>query len=157
MNRLKWRPRPELTPKKITPLIMRFCQDVCPGSRPYYVATAEVAGTRVNRCFDNCDVAAQAFGGKSLYGWDITIVSGHHLTAEFHAIWEHDGQRACITPHSRSRSRILFLPDPARGERLVRDLDVPATMFRRLKTFAGDDAIVYGSLEEFYAGQICEI
>lgn len=103
-------------PTKIDNRILAFCRQICPTSRPQYVPVRPAAGSKIRDCHRNVEKYVQRMGGEQVYGWEISILPGLFLEAQFHSIWlAPNGQLVDITQEDYGHTRILFLRDPHRS------------------------------------------
>lgn len=111
------------TPRTISPQAREFCEEICPGSEPFYVEVQPVLGARVSDCHLNVPQHIEATGeGVARYGWIIWELPDYLIEAEFHCNYEdRNGRVIDITPKQDGEEQVLFLPDPVRrfrGERV---------------------------------------
>jgi hypothetical protein len=103
------------TPSSITPVIVALCEELVPGSRPFFMPVKPVVGALANMCFVNVAAQIDELGGEIRHGWKIGEIPGVMIEAVFHGVWrDPSGRLRDITPIDEPTGRILFLPDPVR-------------------------------------------
>jgi len=98
------------TPKRITPEISAFCEEIAPGEHPVYVFVQPEGDCSIRDCFWNVRRKIERDGGNTQHGWIIWEWPSVSLEAEFHAVWRSpEGAYTDITPKEDGEKRILFL------------------------------------------------
>lgn len=102
----------EITPVRVTQLIVDFCTSITSDSSPEYIDVCPAPLALPNECFNNVRRIIKQYGGSMCLGWAIWQRGNMLLDAEAHAIWNApNGELIDITPHSYNEKRILFLVD----------------------------------------------
>lgn len=99
------------TPKKIDRNVRNFCFDINPDAKPVFVDVRPEPDCTVNECFHNVLLQIRRHGGSSLVGWAIWYLAERFIEAEFHCVWQLDGELLDITPKKNRERRVLFVPD----------------------------------------------
>ena len=98
-------------PRKITPAILKLCQEINPDAEPVFVLENPHPAATPLQCFYNVQEKIKREGGSIVYGWAIWEWRRVFVEAEHHAVWEKDGEWIDITPKDQRARKILFLPD----------------------------------------------
>ncbi|OSI10059.1 hypothetical protein [Neisseria zoodegmatis] len=91
-------------------VINQFCTSLSE-EKPIYVEVILENGAEANECFHNVLKHIEKHGGEMALGWAIWELPTLYVEAEFHAVWEKNGQYINITPKNEVQRRILFVPD----------------------------------------------
>lgn len=116
---------PPHCPTTITPAIRQFALELGGTSDPEYVEVHPQPFARTSKCYANCYLAQQVFGGKSVLGFMIWSTNDVMLTAEHHCVLKRaDGRLVDVTPDPLRVKRILFvrtsqLATPASIEEII--------------------------------------
>ncbi|MHB0958247.1 MAG: hypothetical protein ACYC0X_12275 [Pirellulaceae bacterium] len=101
---------PPICPTTITPAIRQFAHELGGASEPEYVEVHPQPFAENARCYDNCFLAQQLFGGEPVLGFIIWSTSDVMLTAEHHCVLRQvDGRLIDVTPDPIAVKRILFV------------------------------------------------
>lgn len=104
------------TPAAITPEVLKFAEQLSPGSHPVFLEPQPVAGARSMECYDNVDKHVAGNKGRKQHGWLIWQCGESFLEGEFHAVWrDAEGNLVDVTPPPDREARLLFLPDDTRA------------------------------------------
>lgn len=103
------------TPPRISPAILRFCEELNPSERPEYLPVRPEPHADLDECFFNVRTKVERDGGQIEFGWAIWEWPSTFIEVEFHSVWRSpDGDRVDITPKKDNETRILFLRDSNR-------------------------------------------
>ena len=106
----------QLPPQHIDSRVLAFCERLCPSSRPQYVLVKPQPGAKLLDCHNIVKEKVRVDGGRQVFGWQISEVTGIHLEAQFHSIWESPtGEFLDTSPEEFGQPAILFLEDPHRS------------------------------------------
>lgn len=101
---------PPHCPTTITPAIRQFALELGGASEPEYVEVHPQPFARTSKCYANCYVAQQVFGGEPVLGFMIWSTNDVMLTAEHHCVLKRaDGRLVDVTPDPLRVKRILFV------------------------------------------------
>jgi hypothetical protein len=104
-----------VTPDRHSAVFHALCAELVPGMEPVWLDVVPVVHAVPLECFDTVRRQVEAYGGESVFGWQVWEWPGLFLEAEFHAVWRTpDGQLRDITPKPAPVAMIAFLEDPSR-------------------------------------------
>ena len=92
--------------------VIRFCESIYPGMKPFYVPVQPEPGFWPLQCFSNVSKKIEMSDGEAVRGREISQLPRVYLEARFHAVWRSpSGRYVDVTPEEARQSRVLFLPD----------------------------------------------
>src|SRR5665811_1080581 len=105
-------------PAALAPHVLEFCEGVCPGARPVYLAIRPGAGCAPNECFPNVRQKVEQEGGRIQFGWALDEWPYVFIEAIHHAVYEgpDGGPWVDITPpdpNDPQRTRLFLADDSA--------------------------------------------
>lgn len=101
-------------PHGVSGFIRDFCHRINSEQEPRYIDVKPRAAGSVGECFESVTEKVAQDGGEIVFGWLVWEWPGVAVEAEHYAVWS-DGQSYLdVAPHRVSRSKVLFLPDPAK-------------------------------------------
>lgn len=103
--------RPTKTPDRITPAILKGCNQLVPDSSPVFIERKPAIGAIINKCVYNVKNHLLNAPGEMVLGWEVTVWDGVLLDCIGHAVLRHEDKLTCITPSNYGDQRLLFLPD----------------------------------------------
>lgn len=106
------------TPPALTDDIASFCRQLS-SEAPVYLEITPGSDATMALCYANVAAIQERQGGNRVFGWLIWELPGIYLTAEHHAVFEHDGSLIDVTPQMHGEKRVLFLPDRQTEFRLL--------------------------------------
>ena len=105
----------QISPQIDDQKLAAFCSQICRDSEPILVPVNPDAGSAVLDCFANTACKASQDGGQVVYGWEISLLPGLYLEAQFHAVWKSpSGELISVTPGENRQTEIVFLSDHSR-------------------------------------------
>lgn len=113
----------QTTPNKLSTQIKKFLRKAHLTEKPIFLAYRELDSRYMTAyCLDNCRHAMRMNLGEVAYGWMIWECKKLlFIEAEFHSVLKVNGKFRDITPRKDGEERILFVPDPTRTPKLLKN------------------------------------